>query len=282
MEIENKESKLYCNRMKEVNLNLKEETYSDHLRNMLHKMWKSNQLTDVTLVCDDKKQLKAHKNVLSACSSVFKSIINDLPQNNSVIYLRGIQHQEMESILEFMYSGVAKFHQNRMAEFLNVAKNLEINEINKNIVFEDENIVKNNKHDYKELPIDQSLNTSEIIHRDENVVEKVYENRSDYKELANVPNYMENQQEVVKLVWYTCNQCGKQYNQNNHLKTHIKSAHEGLKYSCNHCEKQFTRKNSLNVHVQSVHEGVKYPCNKCDYRAARKKIVRRHIETIHG
>ena len=84
-------------------------TYSDHLREMLHEMMKSNQLTDVTLVCDDKKQFKAHKIVLSACSSVFKSIINDLPQNSSVIYLRGIQHQEMESILEFMYLGVAKY-----------------------------------------------------------------------------------------------------------------------------------------------------------------------------
>ena len=136
--------------------------------------------------------------------------------------------------------------------------------------------------DFQNFTIDQNLNTSEIIHRDENVVEKEYENESDCNKVANVPNNMELQQEVVKLVWYTCNQCGKQYNTNDNLKTHIKSAHEGVKYSCNHCEKQFTRRNSLNVHVQSVHEGVKYPCNKCDYRATRKEIMRRHIETIHG
>ena len=40
---------------------------------MLHEMMKSNELTDVTLVCDDKKQFKAHKIVLSACSTVFKN-----------------------------------------------------------------------------------------------------------------------------------------------------------------------------------------------------------------
>ena len=90
-------------------LNLDWNTYSDHLREMLHEMMKSKELTDVTLVCDDKIQLKAHKIVLSACSSVFKSIINDLSQNCSVIYLRGIQHQEMESILEFIYLGAASF-----------------------------------------------------------------------------------------------------------------------------------------------------------------------------
>ena len=71
-------------------------------------MMKSNELElNVTLVCDDKKQFKAHKIVLSACSSVFRRIIKDLPKNGSVIYLRGIQHQEMESILEYMYLGGA-------------------------------------------------------------------------------------------------------------------------------------------------------------------------------
>ena len=114
-------------------LNLDWNTYSDHLREMLHEMMKSKELTDVTLVCDDKIQLKAHKIVLSACSSVFKSIINDLPQNSSVIYLRGIQHQEMESILEFIYLGAATFSVERMGEFLEVAKDLEIKEICKTV-----------------------------------------------------------------------------------------------------------------------------------------------------
>ena len=51
--------------------------------------------------------------------------------------MRGIQHQEMESILEFIYLGVATFYQERMKEFLNVAKNLEIKEISKDVEFND-------------------------------------------------------------------------------------------------------------------------------------------------
>ena len=125
--------------MNQEKYNLSWQTYSDHLHEMLHKMLKTNELTDVTLVCDDKRQIKAHKIVLSACSPVFKGIINDIPQNNSVIYLRGIQHQEMESILEFMYLGVATFYQERMNEFLNVAKNLEIKEVSNNVEFDNEN-----------------------------------------------------------------------------------------------------------------------------------------------
>ena len=126
--------------MNQEKYNLNWHTYTDHLREMLHEMMKSNELTDVTLVCDDKRKFKAHKIVLSACSSVFKSIVNDLPQNSSVIYLKGIKHQEMESILEFMYLGVATFYQERMNEFLNVAKNLEIKEISKDVEYDDGNV----------------------------------------------------------------------------------------------------------------------------------------------
>ena len=52
-------------------------TFTDHLREMLHDMMTCNELTDVTLVSEDKKQYKAHKVVLSASSTVFKNIIGD-------------------------------------------------------------------------------------------------------------------------------------------------------------------------------------------------------------
>merc|ERR1712126_241602 len=119
-------------RMVQEKYDLNWHTYSDHLKDMLHNMMKSDELTDVTLVCDDKRQLKAHKVVLSACSPVFKDIIKTLPDKNAVIYLRGINCQEMESVREFMYMGVASFYQDRMNEFFNAAKNLEIKEISTN------------------------------------------------------------------------------------------------------------------------------------------------------
>ena len=106
-------------------------TYTDHLREMLHGMMTSDELTDVTLVAEDKKHYKAHKVVLSACSKVFKSIIGDNYSLNPIIYLRGILSYELESILQFIYLGQATFYQERMNEFLNVGKSLEIQEISK-------------------------------------------------------------------------------------------------------------------------------------------------------
>ena len=68
--------------MHQEKYNLNWHTYSDHLREMLYEMKKRSELTDVTLICDDKTQFKVHKVVLSTCSTVFKSIINDLPWNS--------------------------------------------------------------------------------------------------------------------------------------------------------------------------------------------------------
>jgi len=115
--------------MKQEKFHLTWQSYIDHFREMLHDMMTSNELTDVTLVSDDKKLFKAHKVVLSACSPVFKSIISESSLTSPTIFLRGIQSHEIESILQFVYLGQATFYQDRMNEFLNVAKSLEIKEI---------------------------------------------------------------------------------------------------------------------------------------------------------
>ena len=108
---------------------LKWHTFSKHLQSMFKDVYQEGRYTDVTLVSDDQTQFKAHKIVLSACSPVFKKIIDSNPSQHPLIYLRGIQSYEMESILQFMYLGEGKFYQERMREFVKVAKDLEVKEI---------------------------------------------------------------------------------------------------------------------------------------------------------
>ena len=109
-------------------------TYTDHLRDMLKEMMTSNDFADVTLVCDDKKEIKAHRNILSACSPVFKNMLKiDQQSNHPVIYLRGIQHLQMEAILKFVYLGETSIHQDILTEFIQTAKLLEIREFDKSV-----------------------------------------------------------------------------------------------------------------------------------------------------
>ena len=50
--------------------------------------------SDVTLVTEDKKQIHANINILSACSPVFKDILKKEKSSNQIVYLRGIQFSE--------------------------------------------------------------------------------------------------------------------------------------------------------------------------------------------
>ena len=228
--------------MNQEKYNLNWHTYLDHLRDLLHNMREMEYLTDVTLVCDDQKQFKAHKIVLSACSDVFKNIIDSLPLNSSVIYLRGIQHQEMESILEFMYLGVATFYQERMNEFLNVAKNLEIKEISKDVEFNDIEEY-NNEEDVTETTHHLS---SEQEEANTSVTDQPG-NKESYKDrnASGVRDRSSNQIVENESRNFSCSQCGNQFTHKHGLRQHIQSIHEGVKYSCKQCDQLFTQQSTL-------------------------------------
>ena len=128
--------------MDQENLNLKWHTYSGHLETMMKEMIMNDDFTDVTLITEDKKQIKSHKNILSASSPVFKSILKTEQLSNPIIFLRGIQSFELESLLKFIHLGKVKFHKDRMTEFLNVARSLEIKGLSKEEI--EQNIVQEN------------------------------------------------------------------------------------------------------------------------------------------
>ena len=125
------------------------DRYSDHLREAFKEMMTSSEFADVTLVTDDKQQINAHRNILSACSPVFKNILKlNSGYNNPVIYLRGIQHLEMESIIKFIYLGEARISEEKLADFLTVSKNLEIEELSTVTVIKDQNAFKSEIDDH--------------------------------------------------------------------------------------------------------------------------------------
>ena len=189
--------------------NLTWHTYSDHLREMLKNLLKENYQSDVTLVSDDKKQVRAHKIVLSACSTVLKDKIDNVTQNDPIIFLNGIQHQEVKNLVQFMYLGETKLCKKRMNKFLDAAKSLEVKEISQ--TFESQET-----EDDKVKETNASNNTTEAINQ-----EQVYE----------IGGYKSK---------HRCNQCDYQASNNGHLTMHIKAIHEGVKFDCKHCDKKFS------------------------------------------
>ena len=129
--------------------NLTWHEFESHGKNLLRNLMETEEFSDVTLVFDDQHHYKAHRFVLNSCSSVFRNILTN-NQVNTLIYLRGINHEELESILRFIYLGEATFYQERMNEFLNFAKNFDIKEIGKNTIHKESVELKSNENDHEE------------------------------------------------------------------------------------------------------------------------------------
>ena len=290
------------------------DRYSDHLREAFKEMMTSSEFADVTLVTDDKQQINAHRNILSACSPVFKNILKlNSGYNNPVIYLRGIQHLEMESIIKFIYLGEARISEEKLADFLTVSKNLEIEELSTVTVIKDQNAFKSEIDDHyatdeKDVAEDpaQTFNEDDSItkhqaqisteasnqlkrnnaeNREVDGIERYARykyvcNQCDFKaaKKGNMTKHIQSRHEGMK---YACNQCDYKTRKHSSLTVHIESRHEGVKYACYQCDYQATQQSSLKVHIQAKHEGIKYACNQCDYQGTRPHYLTRHIQSNH-
>ena len=263
--------------MSEETFCLKWKTYSAHLTTAFRDIFNENKFSDVTLVCDDQTQLPAHKIVLSACSPVLGNILLNNPHPHPLLYLRGVKQHEMQSILQFMYLGEATILQDRINQFMEVAKELQVKELSREDTDEEE--IRNNVDEVDEnedqdiindIFVDETRSVSSTL--DELIAFDVdsAQHKSDSGQVKN------GKQD------YICSDCGKGFAFRNSLQRHQKSKHEeGDIYSCNRCEYKATQPGNLKIHQQSKHEGVRYFCDQCEYQATRQEHLNVHKQSKH-
>ena len=248
-------------------------TYSDHLRGMMKELMMNEDFSDVTLVTEDKKHIRANLNILSACSPVFKDILKKGKHSNQIMYLRGIQFSEMESVMQFIYLGEATFYEERMDEFLAVAKSLEIKELcnaspEKTNESGDEPLPsETNDEQNDEISFDPETSTENL--EEQTVISEQIKMQAPKRRVDGVNGRHE------------CDKCHKAYSSHWSLYTHKQSAHQGVKYACDQCDYQTTQQSHLTRHVQSKHEGVRYACDQCDHQASSQSNLTRHIQSKH-
>ena len=49
-----------------------------------------------------------------------------------------------------------------------------------------------------------------------------------------------------------------------------------------HCEYKATQKAHLRTHIKSIHEGQKFPCSQCEYKSTKKTLLQKHVKSVHG
>jgi len=105
---------------------LKWNNYQLSLTSAFKHILEEEEFVDVTLSAGG-QNLKAHKVVLSACSSYFRDLLRGISLwQHPVLVLKDVQFLELQSILEFVYLGEVNVEQDRLESFLKTAELLRI------------------------------------------------------------------------------------------------------------------------------------------------------------
>ena len=230
---------IYCT-MHQAKYSLRWDNYSDHLRGIMKELMNNADYSDVTLVTEDKKHIKANMSVLRACSPVFKDILKNEKNSSMLMYLRGIQHSELESIMQFIYLGEATFYQERMDEFLAVAKSLEI-----------EVLCNADAETFNEPDFEPSQNSPDTAKLDLNGEQLSM--KFGFDQIPRQGEQIKREDGLYSYGRSECEQCHKTFCDRSRLNRHKQSVHQGIRYACGQCHFEARRQDNLTVHIKKKH-----------------------------
>ena len=266
--------------------------------------------TDVTLVGEDGFQIKAHKVILSASSSLFKNILVTNPHQHPLLYLKGVNQESLSNLLKFIYNGEVQIQDENLATFLVAANDLQIeglakvgtDSVSEYVVNNDQTKVMNRNIHKNETAETVDFAPVEILHKIDDTIDiadqetpeiLVIENEHidesnmemDDKDKVATINEASNESddndyeiidEMDEIIALSNKEKSKVFNQ-------VESEQKNISDDrlCDICKKEFTNKYIAAEHKQAVHEGLKYLCDYCDLIASSRRSLRGHIERKH-
>ena len=103
--------------------------WNNHQSNLLgvfSQLLHDQSLVDVTLACAEGLSIRAHKVVLSACSSYFQTLFLDHPNRHPIVILKDVRFAELRTLVEFMYKGEVHVEYCQLSALLKTAKSLKV------------------------------------------------------------------------------------------------------------------------------------------------------------
>ena len=109
--------------------------------NTFRQLWDNQDFAEVTLATVNHQHIRAHKVILSSCSSFFRNIFINNANQDPLLYLKGIAYKELKLVLQYIYLGHCEVGQDDLSLFLETGKDLEVSglieEIRTDVVTED-------------------------------------------------------------------------------------------------------------------------------------------------
>ena len=246
---------------------LKWNDFQENLNSAFGSLREDKAFTDVTLACVDGKQLEAHKVILAASSPFFKNLLGKNKHAHSIVYLKGLQSDDLVAMLDFLYFGEANVYQDNLDAFLAIAEEFQLKGLTGKI--DEEEVEKENqkrrvihpirkqyqhKQTYSNIAMPPKETASGILKQSDNVVAIPDKFSGDLKDLDEKVNSMMEKIENSLPTKYTCKVCGKE-GMRNDLRKHIEANHlEGVCIPCNFCERTFRSRKALREHKLKYHK----------------------------
>uniref|UniRef100_A0A1B6DHS7 BTB domain-containing protein n=1 Tax=Clastoptera arizonana TaxID=38151 RepID=A0A1B6DHS7_9HEMI len=99
--------------------------HHSNLQVMFSQLLERESFCDVTLACEG-KMLRAHKMMLSACSTYFDSIFSQHEESNPIVILKDVKFADIKALVEFMYKGEINVENAHLSSLLKTAEELRI------------------------------------------------------------------------------------------------------------------------------------------------------------
>ena len=104
---------------------LKWNSFTSNMSEMFQEMLTNQILVDCTLACDG-ASIKAHKLILSACSPYFQQLFLSNPCKHPIVILNDIKFEQLQAIIDFIYSGEVNIPIHELTPLLAAAETLKI------------------------------------------------------------------------------------------------------------------------------------------------------------
>ena len=243
--------------------NLKWNDFLSNVHKSFQNLRKEDDFFDITLVGDDSKHVTAHKLVLASGSKYFKKIFSNNKkyfQSNGLICLEGLNQNDLNNVLDYIYYGELQIYQYDLDRFLGIAERLKLEGLNggEQLQYEDDGKTKHIVEENVSTPQNNLVvpKNEYQMTKDVRIKEKpvVSVQSSDIQSLEELDQKVEGSFSRDAEGLFSCHYCPKIFKNKGHAKEHVEIHFEGLAFPCQFCDSILRSRSSLRTHYNKCHK----------------------------
>ena len=249
--------------MNTTSLQISNSDYVETQARFYSDLLKNQELTDVTLACDG-YQIGVHRTVISASSLFFRDVIKNSKHQNIFIFLKGVDKETLDSMLQFIYAGEATVPSESLERMVEVGNELKVIGLMEEDVNNEFGLMEKDvkKEFAKNIQGGQKLYKKKKVYapnhfkenkemEDDNLRKQEYTFSSKFENLTTERVKVEEDTEKLR-------------NEINKRLLTRRDENDRVVHMCTVCNKEGSKKDKMRNHIEIHLEGFSYKCKYCD------------------